>query len=411
MPPFLKVEGVPYTINNFRSSYLSFVHPAARNIVHGGEIDSAIHSLTREGIESVVAVELSPSAAAMGLWKKEAISQLKRIDYAALLCIVARVKPFLADVIDQPFEPVAKRCTQLKTDAPYLNSRIMENLPPWAVSHLQALFESGQPAKSDNGTIADLHYLEPSLYDRAKDRLDCLEICVGDVYNTASRFPEADMVCVNNNLDYIEWDLGERLKSLASGLKKGARLVLASTKAGEFVDERIRLREDVHGLMELFDWESETKGKALLLSDYLRTFGLQLTPEEIVFNSEVRVRAFELPVSPAVAAYRMVSTREMPESGLPQITTATNEAELKKVYMSLAAGAYKDLNLARYSWEDYWDAVEKDARSSGVSPFEKSDAVFLLATKLTPAQLIFSWFDDGRISVPRKATVEIYQKI
>lgn len=403
MTPVLKVEGVPYTINNFRSGYLSFVHPAARNIVHGGEIDPAIHSLAREGIESVVAVELSPSAAAMGLWKKEAIRQLDRIDYAALLSIVARVKPF--------FEPVAKRRSELETDVTRINSRIMANLPPWAVPDLQALFGSGQPAKEDNGTIADLHYLEPSLYDQVKNRLGCLEIRVGDVYDTARQFPEADMVCVNNTLDYIKGDLGEKLKSLASGLKKGARLVLASTKTCEFADGRMRLREYGPGSVELFDFDSEREGKALLLSDYLSKFGLQLTAEEIIVNSEVIARAFELPASPAVAAYRNVFTRKMPESGLPQIATAANEAELKRVYMSLAAGVYKDSDMVRYSWEDYWNAVEKYAKVSGVSPFEKSNAVFLFATKPTPAQLIFSWFDDGRIAVPLMAAVEIYQKV
>ncbi len=408
----LNTKGKVYTINNFPSSYVSFVHPDAKVIFHGGEIDPAIDSLTRKGVERVVAVEIDQTAAAVGLWKKEAIRQFDRLDYAALLSLIMNVEPFLLDYpIPHPtFEPVAKRCEQLKKDAPVLNSRIMQNLPPFAKLCLQEFFERRQPPKEDNGTMANLHYLEPSLYDAVRANLDRLEIIVGNIYETASRFPEADVVSVNNTLDYVEGDLSGKLSRVASVLKNGARIVLASTKAGEFTNERIHLKQYEDSSVELFDFEDPKIGKAVLLSEYLKSLGMTLTSEPVVSSFGVRARAFEFPVSPAVASYRNVFTMEMPESGLSQIAAAANKDELREVYMGIAGGVCRNQNMANYSWETYWESVERDANSLGISPFEKSDIVFLLGTKATPASLIFSWFDDGRIAVPRKAAVEIYKK-
>src|SRR3990167_790633 len=95
--PLIKTVQEPYTVNNFPSSYISFVHPEAKTIVHGGEIDPAINSLTRRGIEQVVAFEMNQTAAAIGLWKKEAIRQLDWLDYAALLCLMTHMEPFFLD--------------------------------------------------------------------------------------------------------------------------------------------------------------------------------------------------------------------------------------------------------------------------------------------------------------------------
>ena len=410
--PLIKTVQEPYTVNNFPSSYISFVHPEAKTIVHGGQIDPAINSLTRRGIEQVVAFEMNQTAAAIGLWKKEAIRQLDWLDYAALLCLMTHMEPFFLDYTVQPptFEPVAGRYEQLRSEASALNSRIMSTLPAWANLSLKAFFESEHPAKGDNGAMSKLHYLEPSLYDAVRANLDRLEIVVGDVYEMAA-FREADIVSLNNTLDYAEGDLGERLASLSTGLKSGARMVLASVNSAEFSDERIRVETYGAGFVRLFDFENRMGGKVVLLSDYLAPFGVQLTSEEIVSDSSIRVRAFGSPVAPFVAAYRNVFTRDMPESGLAQIALAVDEETLRKTFMGIAGRVFSEKRQAELRWEDYWREGQRDAHSLGISPFEPSNAIFIIDTSDSPASLILHWVDDGRIAVPIKVGVEVYKKL
>jgi len=425
------LEGEPYVINNFPSSYLSLVHPTARKILHAGEIDPAIHSLVRDAAESVVAVDINPVTVALGLWKKEAIRQLERLDYAALI----------ADD-GYNFEGVYQRREQIKPDAYRLNARIMENLPPDVRGHLEHLFENGfvtEIRRGDDGKLTNLHYLEPTLYDTVRDRLEKLDIQVGDIFDLLP-VAEVDLISMNNVFDYVTGDVKEKFQRLAKSLKRDGRLVIGSTNGDErgiiaYVkkDGEIRLPTKdptVGGLGAFLRGVIEPEGYRVLLSEVLKHyFPLELTSDPIVSYS-ARRRAFRGPVAPVVNSYPVLNIYS-PDEGLSEISSASNEKELEELFKtSIRKFVEEDHPLLQNAvfynkvhgfnidsddpykiheegeWRVYLEKVKKEAQSLGISPFEKSARMFLFETRNTPADLPCPIPSRS----PIYAQVEVYRK-
>ena len=276
-------DKVPYTINNFRSGYLSRVHPDARNVLHAGEIDPAIHSLARDDVESVIAVDVNPIATAVGIWKKEAIRQLDDpLDYAALLSHILDLHAFDTGYV------ISERQEQIKSDAHRLNHRILEKLPQGDRTRLNQFFELPEQLRGDNGSISNLGYLERRLYDTMRNRLERLDIQTANVFDLLS-VSGVDLLSMNNIFDYVEGDLARQFQQLAASLNRDGRLAISSVNARKsgikayISNSRIRLPVR---LKDEFSYITVIpEGDEVPLSECLRHYGLEPTDDPVLTNS------------------------------------------------------------------------------------------------------------------------------
>jgi len=291
------LESPPLIVNNFHSSYIGLVYPEAQYLLHGGEIDVAIQSLSRPNVRKVIVAELNPTTATLGEWKKQAIRELSRVELGSFLFS-----------LEWPYSHKESRWTyrpfpEFQESGRHINlkkvaRRVSRNLP----KHLRKEMDRRMDRilKSDygsnNGPISNLHYLVPGAYEKIKQNIDKLEIVSGDVFSAISKLPDEsqDIISLNNILDYTSTELIYPFTQCYEKLRKNGRLIIVTaewpkkSKYSEFIpvyhcrDGSIRAGQRVPGFGGgMHNEPPEGADEMLKLSTLLREIGFRKKRDKI----------------------------------------------------------------------------------------------------------------------------------